>query len=96
MATVDQLVAQRDIILALAATHGVEAIKVLGSVVRGDDTDASDVDFLIRMPPNRSLLDLIGFKRDMEALLHGTADVVTEGGLHPLIKDPVIREARSL
>lgn len=48
------------------------------------------------MPPNRSLFDLIGFKRDMEALLQRTADVVTEGGLHPLIKDPVIREARSL
>ncbi|MBK7899232.1 MAG: nucleotidyltransferase family protein [Betaproteobacteria bacterium] len=96
MATFDQLLAQRDTILAMAASHGAEAVRVFGSVARGDDRGDSDIDFLIHMQPERSLMDLIGFKLDLESLLHRPADVVTEGGLHPLIRDRVLRDARPL
>lgn len=44
----------------------------------------------------RSLLDLIGFKHDLEDCLHRQADVVTEEGLHPLIRQHVLGEARPL
>lgn len=36
MATFDQLLAQRDTILAMAAARGAEAVRVFGSVARGD------------------------------------------------------------
>lgn len=96
MATFDLLLAQRDTILAIAASHGAEAVRVFGSVARGEDKDESDVDFLVCMQPDRSLFDLIGFKQDMEALLHRPADVVTERGLHPLIRERIMQEAKPL
>jgi predicted nucleotidyltransferase len=38
---------QREQILGLAAKHGAFNVRVFGSVARGDETLASDVDFLV-------------------------------------------------
>ena len=96
MGTYDQLVAQRDIILRMAQKHGARSVRVFGSVARGTDGHSSDIDFLIALDEGRSLLDLIGFKHDLEDYLHRPADVVTEAGLHPLIRNQVLQEARPL
>ena len=96
MATFDLLLAQRDTILNLARKHGAGSVRVFGSVARGCDDESSDIDFLVTMESGRSLLDLIGFKHDLEDHLHRPADVVTEEGLHPLIRQQVLGEARPL
>ena len=96
MATFDLLVAQRDTILNLAHKHGAHSVRVFGSVARGSDSETSDIDFLVSLEKGRSLLDLIGFKHDLEDCLHRQADVITEEGLHPLIRQQVLGEARPL
>lgn len=96
MNTLELLQRQRERILALAARHGAANVRIFGSVARGEDTTDSDVDFLVSMRPERSLLDLIGFQQDVEALLERPADVVSENGLHPALRDQVLREARPL
>jgi Nucleotidyltransferase domain len=42
---------KRDAILQAASSLGVERIRLFGSVARGDEHDASDVDFIVRMRP---------------------------------------------
>lgn len=96
MNTLELLQRQRERILALAAQHGAANVRIFGSVARGEDTTDSDVDFLVSMRPERSLLDLIGFQQDVEALIERPADVVSENGLHPALRDQVLREARPL
>ena len=56
----------------------------------------SDIDFLINIEANRSLLDLGGFKNDMEDIFHRDVDVILEKSLHWYIKDQVIQEAKPL
>jgi predicted nucleotidyltransferase len=51
----------------LAEAHG--ARNVFGSVVRGDNGQESDVDFLVEFEEGRTLLDLIGLKWDLQDLL---------------------------
>jgi len=51
---------QRSKILSIARKHGVTSIKVFGSVVHGQESADSDVDFLVELQPGRSLLDLGG------------------------------------
>jgi predicted nucleotidyltransferase len=87
---------QREQILGLAAKHGAFNVRVFGSVARGDETLASDVDFLVDLEDGRSLFDLGGLLYDLQNLLHREVDVVTEAGLHWYIKDRVIKEAKSL
>ncbi len=45
----DLLKAKRDEILALAEAHGAGNIRLFGSIARGDNTELSDVDFLVKM-----------------------------------------------
>ena len=83
-------------ILALAERHGVRDVRVFGSMVRGDTDDTSDVDLLVSLPPDKTGLALGGLLMDVQDLLQRRVDVVTEGGLHPALRDRVLREAQPL
>jgi predicted nucleotidyltransferase len=82
-------------ILHLAEVHGARNVRVFGSVARGDNGEDSDVDFLVDMDKGRTLFDLIGFRLDLEDLLHMPVEVVTTNSLR-YIRDRVLTEAQSL
>ena len=79
-------------ILNLARLHGARGIRVYGSVARGQATEQSDLDLLVEWEPDRSLLDVIGLKQDLEDLLGVAVDIGSERGLHWFIRE---RSARS-
>ncbi|MDN5855474.1 MAG: nucleotidyltransferase family protein [Actinomycetia bacterium] len=68
-------------VLDIAARRGAGRVRVFGSVARGEATESSDVDLLVRFEPGRSLLDQVHLIRDLEQLLGVSVDVVAEGGL---------------
>ena len=80
-------------ILNLARVHGARGIRVYGSVARGQATEQSDLDLLVEWEPDRSLLDVIGLKQDLEDLLGVAVDIGSERGLHWFIREDVLREA---
>ena len=47
-------------ILNLAGRHGTHNVRVFGSVARGDCSASSDVDLLVDLEPERTLMDLGG------------------------------------
>ncbi len=95
--TTEQLVkSKREEILRVSARHGAHNVRIFGSVARGEADEASDIDFLVDLEPERSLLDLGGLQVDLEALLERRVDVVTEAGLNFLLRRRILREARAL
>lgn len=68
-------------ILQIATRYGASDVRVFGSMARGEARPDSDVDFLVCMDDQRSLLDLVAFWQDLEDLLGRKVDVVTERGL---------------
>jgi hypothetical protein len=95
--TLEQIVRDfRDVILRIAADHGAQAVRVFGSTVRGEAGPDSDIDLLVRLEPERSLLDLIAIKQDLEDLLNCDVGVVTEASLSPYMRERVLKEAISL
>jgi predicted nucleotidyltransferase len=82
--------------LALAARYGASNVRIFGSVAHGEARPESDIDFLVRLEDQRSLLDLIGLWQDLEDLLVCEVDVVTERGLKERMRERVLREAVSL
>jgi hypothetical protein len=86
----------REEILRLARTHGARNVQVFGSAVRGEDDADSDLDLLVDMEEGRSLVDRVALKQDLEDLLGREVDVVTEGSLHPRLRERVLREAVAL
>ena len=70
---------------------GSGAMRVFGSVARGEADERSDVDFLVEMerkaePPG----DLGGLVMDLQDLLGRRVDVVTERGLKQRIRNRVL------
>ena len=87
---------KREEIYRIAAAHGVTEIKVFGSVARGEDSDTSDIDFLVELEEGRSLFDLGGLLMDLRDALQCEVDIVTTGSLRAPSKERVLREARSI
>jgi hypothetical protein len=88
-----ELQAKREEILNIAAKHGAYNVRIFGSVARGEADKESDVDILVELGPDRSLLDLGGFLTDLEDLLGRRVDVVTEKGLRTRLRERVLQEA---
>jgi predicted nucleotidyltransferase len=87
---------KRQDVLRLAAQHGATNVRVFGSLARGEARPDSDVDILITLDPERSLLDLIALQQDLADLLKCKVDVVTEASVSPYIRPQVLRDAVAL
>ena len=90
------LIRERDEILRIAAQHGATNVRVFGSVARGESKEDSDVDFLVRMEPGRSVFDLAALTVDLETLLGREVDVVPDDGIYRLLRKRILNEARPL
>ncbi|MBN1555275.1 MAG: nucleotidyltransferase family protein [Phycisphaerae bacterium] len=96
MVSLNDIQSQRERILEIARRHGASHVRIFGSVSRGRATQASDIDLLVTMAPDRSLLDRIALIHELEDLLRNPVDVVNERALHPEIRDEVLAEAVEL
>ena len=94
--TVQSVRAKREEIQKIAAKHGAQNVRVFGSVARGESRSGSDLDLLIETGPKVTSWFPGGLVYDLEALLGCRVDVVTETGLHPPLRESVLKDARSL
>lgn len=83
----------RERILELAAERGASNVRVYGSVVRGDDDSGSDIDILVDLDSDRSLLDLGGLQMELQDLLDRPVDLKTPGFLREDILQRAENEA---
>jgi len=93
MGTLEMLHEKRSHILELAQRHGVTSVRVFGSVVRGQDKAASDIDLLVTVGTETTPWFPGGLILDLQALLGRRVEIVTERGLNPAIRDGVLAEA---
>ena len=67
--------------------------RVFGSVLRGRDTDSSDLDILVDPLPGTTLFDLGGLQIALEELLGVPVDLLTPGDLPKRSRERVLSEA---
>jgi len=67
--------------------QGVLKAAVFGSFARGEETKNSDVDILVKLAKSKSLLDLVDLKLELQDRLSRDVDVISYGGIHPLLKN---------
>ena len=92
----ERLEAQRERILEVAARWGASNVRVFGSVARGEADDRSDVDFLVDLEPERTLLDLGGLLMDLQDLLECDVDVVPSDSIRERLRQGILQEAVAL
>lgn len=81
----------------LCEKYGIAELAVFGSVARGEDRPDSDVDLLyVLRPGTRMGLEFSAFQEELEELLGRKVDVVSEEGLHWVLRDQVLDDAQVL
>jgi len=87
------LIAGRGTVKKVLARHGLGNPRVFGSVARGDDTEASDLDLLVDPRRGTSLLDLVKAKHAIEDALRVPVDLVTLDDLPESYRASALAEA---
>jgi uncharacterized protein len=77
----------RQDLIAAAAGHGIQNLRVFGSVARGEDRPDSDVDLLVDLPPGLSLFGLARAEADLEAILGTRVDLIPAADLKPGVRE---------
>ena len=90
---------RRDQVVAALKAHegelrakGVEGLFLFGSVGRGDQRDASDVDLFFDHRPGLGL-EVIGIQERLREIVPGEVDVTTRKSLHPRLRDRIVASA---
>jgi len=81
-------------IIPILKSQGVLKAALFGSVVRGEAKKDSDVDLLVALADDKSLLDLVGLKLELEDVLKTKVDVLTYDAIYPPLKDIILNEQK--
>ena len=81
-------------IVPILKRQGVIKAAFFGSAARGEMTKKSDIDILVKLAENKSLLDLVGLQLELRDKLGRDVDVISYGGIHPLLKNIILKEQK--
>ena len=76
--------------------NGISYLGLFGSYVRGDFRKDSDIDLLVRVKRNATLLDLVRMERELAKILGKKVDLLTKNSLSKYIREKVIKEAKPI
>ena len=79
-------------ILPILQDYGAKRVGLFGSVVRGEMREESDIDILVEIEKNISLLDFIGLKLEIEEALGKKVDLVEYKTIKPLLRERILNE----
>ncbi|MDC8001908.1 nucleotidyltransferase family protein [Aequorivita todarodis] len=79
-------------IVPLLKKHNIVRAGVFGSYAKGINSESSDVDILVELDKEMSLLDFIRIKMDLESLLDKKVDLVEYKALKPRLKNRILSE----
>jgi len=81
------------VLAEMAAERGYSRLAVFGSLARGQATRDSDIDLVVEVPAGTSTFDFLRFRQLIENVLGRGVDLVSYGGLKPVLDDDIRREA---
>ena len=79
-------------ILPILHKYHIKKASIFGSYARGEPKESSDIDLLVEVPEDVSLLDYIHIKHELESALNQTVDLVEFQALKTLIKPKILAE----
>jgi len=79
-------------VIPILKRYDVKRAAIFGSVVRGEAKADSDIDILVEIESDMSLLDFVGLKIEIEEAIGKKVDLVEFSTIKPLIKERILRE----
>ena len=79
-------------LIDICRRNDVAMIGVFGSLARGEATEQSDVDLLVKFGKRKSLLALVRLERELTTALGKEVDLLTEAAISPYLRDNILGE----
>jgi predicted nucleotidyltransferase len=89
----DALLSHRDAVRRVVESHRALNPRVFGSVLRGEDSDDSDLDLLVDPTSETTLMDIGAIRLELRRMLGVPVDVLTPNALSDGFRDRVLMEA---
>jgi uncharacterized protein len=88
----EALAKHRDAARDIVSSYNLAEPRIFGSTARGEDTDASDLDIIVRRDGRLSYFDLFRLEDALTSLLGVRVDVRTEGEFSTRSMDRIKRD----
>ena len=82
----------RQSILPILQRYGVSKAALFGSIVTDQMRPDSDIDILVQIDSDISLLDFVGLKIELEQVLKRNVDVVEYDTIKPFLREIILKE----
>ena len=79
-------------ILPILQRYEVKKVGLFGSCIREEMRENSDIDILVEIEKDISLLDFVGIKLEVEEALGNKVDLVEYNTLKPLLRERILKE----
>ncbi|MEK7200658.1 MAG: nucleotidyltransferase family protein [Patescibacteria group bacterium] len=76
--------------------YGIEKADIFGSFSRGEQTEKSDIDLMVRLGRPMGIFEFMGLKEDLMNTLGRDVDVVSEDSVDKFIKPYIIPDLKTV
>ena len=81
-------------LIEICRRNDVTMIGLVGSMARGEATDSSDIDLIVRFAKPKSLIGMITLEQQLAAALGRKVDLLTEAALSPYLRERMLHDLR--
>jgi len=86
----------KEIVVPILKKHNVKRASLFGSIVRDDYTEGSDIDILVELQEDTSLLDFIDIKLEIEDATNKKVDLVEYDMIKPALRKYILSEQEAI
>ena len=85
---------EKEKIIEICERNDIEFCALFGSFARGEATETSDIDLLVRFSKPIGLFGFVGIEQELEAALGRKVDLATEKMIGKYIRESVLRDLK--
>lgn len=86
----------RHITIPIFQEFGITYAGIFGSFARGEETNQSDLDFIVKLGKPMGMFKYMEFIEGLESSLKRKVDVVTENSINKFIKPYIISDIKTI
>jgi len=83
-------------VIDICRRNDVAMVGLVGSMARGEATEDSDIDLIVRFTKPKSLIGVIALEQQLAAALGREVDLLTEAALSPYLRERILHDLRVL
>lgn len=83
-------------LINICRENDIAMVGLFGSMARGENTDQSDIDLLVRFAKRKSLLTVVALEHQLATILGRKVELLTESSISPYLREGIMNDLQVL